>query len=107
MPTAAPRPCRKPGCPQTTTKGFCEKHRGTDTRQHDQHRGNSAARGYGSRWRKLRLMVLAREPLCRRCGQPATDVDHIVPKRHGGSDSMDNLQALCHAHHSMKTGRGA
>lgn len=31
---------------------------------HDQ-RGSAASRGYGTRWRKARATVLAREPLCR------------------------------------------
>jgi len=47
-------------------------------------------------------MVLARDPLCN-CNQPATEVDHIVPKSAGGSDSMENLQGLCKPCHSRKT----
>jgi 5-methylcytosine-specific restriction endonuclease McrA len=35
-----------------------------------------------------------------------TDADHIVPKRKGGKDTMDNLQGTCHSCHSMKTARG-
>jgi hypothetical protein len=44
------------------------------------------------------------EPFCR-CGygQPATDVDHILPRRAGGSDEHGNLQSLAHGHHSRKT----
>lgn len=73
-------------------------------------RGSSSARGYGARWRRLRAMVLSQEPLCRACLErgattPATDVDHIRPRRLGGTDRRDNLQALCHACHSSKTGR--
>lgn len=66
-------------------------------------RPHAAARGYGATWRKLRLMVLRREPLCRRCGAAALDVDHIIPRRRGGPDSLENLQALCHPCHSRKT----
>lgn len=58
---------------------------------------NSAA------WYRLRARVLAEEPLCRHCGQPATDVDHL------SGDPSDNrranLQPLCHPCHSHKTGR--
>lgn len=56
-------------------------------------------------WQKLRAMVLAGEPLCRHCAAegltvPATDVDHI----NGSHDnSLENLQPLCHRHHSIKT----
>lgn len=65
-------------------------------------------RGYGSRWRKLRLMFLRTHPLCVECSRAgrvvaATDVDHIRPKAEGGTDAWDNLQALCHVHHSEKT----
>ena len=48
-------------------------------------------------------MVLREEPLCRRCGEPATDVDHIVSRERGGEDTRENLQALCHPCHSQKT----
>lgn len=40
-----------------------------------------------------------------KCGEPATDVDHIVP--HKGNHELfwdrDNWQALCHHCHSVKT----
>ena len=56
--------------------------------------------GYDRRWRKLRRMVLADESLCRMCAEIgrttlATVVDHIKPKRDGGTDERDNLQPLC------------
>ena len=35
----------------------------------------------------------------------ATEVDHIVPKSAGGTDAMDNLQALCKSCHSRKTAK--
>jgi 5-methylcytosine-specific restriction protein A len=74
---------------------------------HDQARGSAAARGYGRRWQKLRLMVLAERPVCEAhgCGQLATDVDHIIAKAKGGTDDRDNLRSLCHSCHSRKTGR--
>lgn len=55
-------------------------------------------------------MILRSNPLCVLClaeGRTtvATDVDHIVPRRQGGSDEESNLQPLCHSHHSQKTGR--
>ena len=45
--------------------------------------------------------------VCRDAGRvtPATEVDHIKPRRRGGTDGMDNLQSLCKRHHSQKTGR--
>ncbi len=71
-------------------------------------RDSASKRGYGRRWRRLRLMVLRRQPMCQwpGCFEAATDVDHIVSKRDGGDDSFENLQALCHAPHSQKTTQG-
>jgi 5-methylcytosine-specific restriction protein A len=53
-------------------------------------------------------MYLRIHPICEidGCGQVATDLDHKKPKRDGGTDAADNLQALCHSHHSQKTARG-
>jgi len=55
-------------------------------------------------------MVLHRCPLC---ADPfgehgdrvvaATEVDHIVPLRAGGTNDAENLQALCKSCHSRKT----
>ena len=71
-------------------------------------RGSASQRGYGVVWRRLRLMQLAREPLCRDCRRrglltPGEHVDHIVPKRDGGEDLFDNLQTLCETCHARKT----
>lgn len=36
---------------------------------------------------------------CAKCGKKMrkadADVDHIIPKKHGGSDALYNLQCLC------------
>ncbi len=70
----------------------------------DARRPNAAARGYCSaRWKNLRLLVLHRDPVCVMCQQPATEVDHVVPKASGGEDTMQNLQGLCKRCHSRKT----
>jgi 5-methylcytosine-specific restriction endonuclease McrA len=37
--------------------------------------------------------------LCKQCGRPGTDVDHIE----GSSNEMENLQLLCRACHNKKT----
>lgn len=53
------------------------------------------------------MMVLRRDPICTvpGCIEPSTDADHIIPKSEGGDDSMENLQGMCHRHHSRKTRR--
>lgn len=62
---------------------------------------------YASRWwKEVRKTQLAMWPRCEwpECTEPATDVDHIVPIRAGGTHDPSNLQSLCHSHHSTKTG---
>lgn len=42
---------------------------------------------------------------CRKIGRvtAATECDHIKPKAEGGTDDLDNLQAICSACHREKT----
>lgn len=75
-------------------------------KRHPRPRPTSHQRGYDAAWRVLRREVLDDEPFCRACGSVATDVDHIMPRRRGGSDDRTNLQSLCHRCHSAKTMRG-
>ena len=63
-------------------------------------RDNSAITSDYRRWRRLRKMLLSEEPLCRMCqglgkATLATVVDHIIPRRAGGTDDRGNLQSLC------------
>ncbi len=100
VPTKPLSPCLQPGCPELTANRYCDRHR----REYDQRRGGSSARGYGAAWRRLRLVILHRDPVCRACGrEPANEVDHIVSKTNGGTDDPSNLQGLCKACHSRKT----
>jgi len=95
-------PC--PGCLKVTSRsGRCVACGG----------GTTTQRGYGADWQKRRAKQLLRHPACqwkqaadtRPCGRRATDVDHIVPKVHGGDDEPANLQSLCAHHHRRKTAR--
>ena len=103
MPVAAPKLCSYPGCNALAVGNGsrCAKHK---PKAWD-HGKTAAQRGYGSRWRKLRKVVLVRDDyLCCVCGRSgATEVDHITPKALGGSDSVDNLQAICSHCHRIKS----
>ena len=108
-------PCRAYGCPNVVRsrlqKGYCDEHadKRTGWAKTQERKGNTTERGYGHAWRKLRAQVLERDGyLCQACKAkgritPATDVDHIVNKASGGTDDIDNLQALCRACHKAKT----
>ena len=82
--------CSTPGCPRLTAKGRCDEH------------AAKPWRSYGGSWAIKRLRVLARNPRCP-CGLKATEVDHVVPLRLGGTHDDDNLEALCKPCHSRKT----
>lgn len=113
MPNRPSHPCRERACAgvvkagaEACTLGHQQVVRADDTRE------SASMRGYGARWRRRRAMFLRAHPLCvdpytLHPGQvvPATDVDHILARRAGGSDRDDNLQSLCHSCHSIKTNR--
>lgn len=68
----------------------------------------SALRSNGSttQWRKLREVVIKRDGgTCQACGQPGEHVDHVVPRRLGGTDELSNLQLLCKQCNLSKGGR--
>mgnify|MGYP003144591957 CR=1 FL=1 len=72
----------------------------------------SNASFYNSRtWRKLRLMILNKQPVCKMCEDKgkvtsSTVVDHIIPINKGGAKlNPDNLQGLCFRCHSIKSSK--
>jgi 5-methylcytosine-specific restriction protein A len=104
MPTAPPKPCAEPLCGRLVTTARCREH-DLKRRYYATHR---RARVTYPGWRKLRALILQRDPICRDesgCTRPSTDVDHIIPRRAGGSDDPSDLRGLCHRHHSSKTAR--
>lgn len=70
-------------------------------------RPDPAQRGYDHKWRRTRGRYLKHHPACEHpgCTRPATDVHHLdnqgplAPNGH----KWNNLQALCHTHHSRHT----
>jgi 5-methylcytosine-specific restriction protein A len=70
----------------------------------EKRRPNSAARGFGSQWRKTRKRILERDPVCVICRtEPSNTVDHIISTAKGGSGDDSNLRGLCRDCHSRKT----
>ena len=111
MPLAPPTPCAQPGCPELTRRErFCIQHKKAHNQRIDQARRPSRKLAYGRNWRKRRLVLLGRDPVCHAvlpggavCRGAATEVDHIVPLADGGSNRDSNLQTMCKGCHSRKT----
>jgi len=60
-------------------------------------------------WRKQRTRMLATDPPCEDCGAPATDLDHVPPRRlliAADTSNVDDpiwLHPRCKACHSWRT----
>lgn len=62
---------------------------------------------YTTRWQALRLMILARDPFCKRCERsgiatPSDTVNHIdrarkTPERFFDEDNLEGVCAPCHS----------
>lgn len=111
MPRKPKKPCAYPGCPELVQSGRCENHSKEYKKQKwkeaDKNRPPSSQRGYDSRWRKVRRMKLARQPLCEECQKharvkQAEEVHHTVPLAQGGSNRFENLESLCRTCHNQK-----
>jgi len=109
MPSRLPVRCYHHGCPALVQppERYCQAHKsdrfGSDRQQYHADLGNFYQ---SARWRKTRLMVLRRDPVCQvlGCNQPSEVVDHIVPISEGGDKlDPDNLQGLCKPCHDHKT----
>jgi 5-methylcytosine-specific restriction protein A len=92
------RVCAEPGCPNVAVvgkdEGRCPRHRRPKVQ------GSPDLRLPEHVWRKIRASVLSRDGgRCVRCGDAATQVDHIVPLAHGGDNTMRNLRSVCHPCH--------
>ena len=114
-PLAAPRPCRRSGCPKLVagSDGYCEEHR-RELWRADTRRRKDELQFYGTAaWKRLRAAILRKEPLCRTCREqgkltPATAVDHIVRVKAGGNRfDTSNLAPICNECHAIKRSREA
>jgi 5-methylcytosine-specific restriction endonuclease McrA len=72
----------------------------------DLHRPSPARRGYDGAWRKLRLVILDRDPVCTLCHAALSSVvDHIEPIALAPQRRLDpsNLRGLCKSCHDRRT----
>ncbi|WP_119867734.1 HNH endonuclease signature motif containing protein [Frondihabitans sp. 762G35] len=102
----APKKCAHPSCEaRVVGKTYCPDHQPTAW-------ATSTRTGFTRATRRMRDLVLARDPICRcsgcrrcsmnGCARPSTDDDHIVNVASGGVDDIENHQGLCHPCHLVK-----
>ena len=99
MPTKPLKPCYCNGCPELTSKKYCDNHK---------HLNRKKSKHYNSHWRRIRSNFLKINPFCKECYKnnkltAANEVHHIIPVYEGGTDDYDNLMALCKSCHSKIT----
>lgn len=57
------------------------------------------------KWKQLRKIFLAHNPVCVKCGWTATVVDHIRPVTQGGDFWHGPFQAMCKSCHQRKSAK--
>jgi 5-methylcytosine-specific restriction endonuclease McrA len=68
-------------------------------------RTDAADRFYGTaKWRRLaKLVIYLADGICAICQRPGADLaDHILERRKGGQDNLDNLRAVHRSCHSRR-----
>lgn len=115
MPRRARTQCRNIRCRvriEQGSGGYCPAHRRDRYKQDRNLRGTSSERGYDSRHRNWRKLVLAEHPLCVHCEENgvirlsviADHIEALDPNNPAAGDwSLENGQGLCWAHHNKKT----
>jgi len=109
----ASTPCPEPDCPELTNGGRCPIHRRQVRRTSSRVRramGDSSMSAYSTReWQTNRAKYLAQHPLCIDCTMPATQPDHVPPRRIlialniNDVDAWRWLRPRCISCHSRKT----
>ena len=105
----AKKMCKAPGCVNYREEGsnYCSKHQDREVNWWDKIPDSPWSYLYRTKkWFTLRDEVLEEQPFCR-CGQPATEVHHIIPHR-GNLElfyDRDNLTSICHKCHVSETSK--
>ena len=108
MPKKPMKACAASGCSQLFSGAgiYCPEHAKAESKRYERYeRTPEAKKRYGYQWRKIRQRFLNSHPLCEECRKngryvTATEVHHILPLGHGGTNDYDNLMALCKSCHS-------
>jgi 5-methylcytosine-specific restriction protein A len=111
MPRRAKRPCSWQTCPILVDSGYCEFHQAQIDGHRREEQRNDALRPFykNKRWEGTRIVILGRDPICKKCHLMASRVvHHIVDARvwvNRGNDFYDesNLVGWCKRCHDSHT----
>ncbi len=111
MATLPKHACSHGGCSVLVEHGKCERHVTQAAADWDMRRGTAHQRGYGRKWGRTRGDWLNRHALCcdpwdnhGRHLEPASVVDHWIPRSAGGADDESNYASMCETCHNIKRG---
>ena len=92
--------------------GLCARCKAKSYQQYNRFQRDQESQAFynSNKWRKLRDKKIKLDPLCEQCRDndlvvTADMVHHIIERKEGGSDTIDNLQSLCFACHEKVTDR--
>jgi 5-methylcytosine-specific restriction protein A len=89
-PMKLPRICAEPNCGEIAKPGTnrCPRHPAK--------RSPSSRATSTSEWKRIREEALRRDAhTCQLCGDPATQVDHVISVAAGGDNSLSNARSVC------------
>ena len=106
MPNKPKRPCNHSNCRNLTNERYCDEHKALHVWVHK----DNVVRIRGRKLQRERNRLFNANPLCVEClkvgiTRAATQRDHVVPLAFGGTDTDDNIQALCQECHDKKTNK--
>ena len=103
------KPCPSPGCDKKIPPDhkYCPDHLRQYLESIESRRPSAADRGYTRKWQEASRAYRMKNPWCVKCGEPATETNHIIPHKRNQQLFWDkhNWQSMCHDCHSAKTAK--
>lgn len=103
----AARVCPSIGCSNIVSGSdrYCESCSKDRERVDNARRNPENKKIYSRAWQKIRADYLKHFPFCVDCGELASEVDHLIPIKQGGTHDHENLRSRCKKCHSRKTAK--
>lgn len=105
------KPCKEPGCPGLVEGDgrYCEKHKELEKSHNFGSKWQEKLTFYNSAgWRKFRLYILSKNPICQECKKKFSRVVHHLKTAREFPElrfKEDNVEALCDSCHNKESQR--